>query len=94
MRLYFYLDDDTDEGLITWWLSLPKGARSVTMRRMMRWYSGQQGFGELIETVKRLIAHEGPTTTQPEPEVVAPAPPPNVAELMADAMSQLFADED
>ncbi|NMP24359.1 hypothetical protein [Sulfobacillus harzensis] len=91
MRLYFYLDDDADEALIAWWLGHDKGKRSEVMRQMMRWYSGQAGFGELIESIKRLTQTGIPT--QPTPEPIAP-PPPNVGELMEDALGQLFPDDD
>ena len=92
MQIHFTLDDDADESLIAWWLSLPKGQRSDTMRQMMRWYSGQEGFGELIAKIDRL-AHAtitpGPVSEPP----IVPAPP-NISELMEDALSQLFDDDD
>lgn len=91
MRLYFYLDDEADEALIAWWFALPKGIRSETMRRMMRWYAGQDGFGALIGAIERLTA--GHVALKPIPEPM-PVPPPNVSELLDDALSQFGFDED
>lgn len=91
MRLCFYLDDEMDESLIAWWLSLPKGQRSMTMRQMMRWYSGQQGFSAVIAAIQHLTAPGMLAITPPEHELVLP---PNTAELMTDAFDQFGWNDD
>ncbi len=90
MQIHFTLDDEADESLIAWWFALPKGIRSETMRRMMRWYVGQDGFGALIAAVERLTAGHVALTPMPEP---LPSPP-NVTELLEDALSQFGFEDD
>lgn len=92
MRLYFYLDDEEDEALIAWWLSHEKGKRSHVMRQMMRWYSGQEGFGALIAEIRQIGQLPRPTPTQSAPSL--PQPPKDMAAIMDDAISQLFGDEE
>lgn len=53
MRVYFVLDDEVDEDLIGWWLSIPKGQRAEEIRRILRWYVVPGGFADLVRSIRR-----------------------------------------
>ncbi len=83
MQLHLLLDDDADEDLIRWWLSIPKGQRTDELRRILRWYAAPGGFGELVQAIQG---------RSPVPSI--PSAPANTAQILKDAMAQFGWDDD
>lgn len=86
MRVHFVLDDDGDEDLIRWWLSIPKGQRTENIRRILRWYVVPGGFGELVAAVQGQTPDRAAPVPQP--------PPPDFGAALDAQMAKFGWDDD